>query len=186
MGSPGKNTGVGCNFLLQGIFPTHGWTLHHLHWQADSLSWATREAHNLVTQILNHHNHFDGFFFFTFFLLHSYVHLYVNNDLNYFEKYCSSLRTGTRIKTVVTKQLCRACKSSRCTTFVFGTLVSVLVLSTGSIKQAKQSCSLSFLCMWNSSIIFICPLVLSNMFYPTFGFSAKWCGLSPVSCLNGN
>ena len=23
--SPGKNTGVGCHFLLQGIFPTQGW-----------------------------------------------------------------------------------------------------------------------------------------------------------------
>ena len=36
----GKNTGAGCCFLLQGIFPTqesnpHFW--HHLHWQADSL-----------------------------------------------------------------------------------------------------------------------------------------------------
>jgi len=28
---PGKNTGVGCHFLLQGIFPTHGLNLHHLH-----------------------------------------------------------------------------------------------------------------------------------------------------------
>ena len=25
--SPGKNTGVGCHFLLQGIFPTWGWNL---------------------------------------------------------------------------------------------------------------------------------------------------------------
>ena len=25
---PGKNTRVGCHFLLQGIFPTQGWTLH--------------------------------------------------------------------------------------------------------------------------------------------------------------
>lgn len=49
------------------------------------------------------------------------MHLYVNNDLNYFEKYCSSLRTGTRIKTVVTKQVCLACESSCCSTFVFGT-----------------------------------------------------------------
>ena len=24
--SPGKNTGVGCHALLQGIFPTRGWT----------------------------------------------------------------------------------------------------------------------------------------------------------------
>ena len=41
---PGKNTGVGCHFLLQGIFLTQGSNLHLLHWQADSLLWATREA----------------------------------------------------------------------------------------------------------------------------------------------
>ena len=38
--SPGKNTGVGCHFLLQGIFLTHGLNpplLCHLHWQASSL-----------------------------------------------------------------------------------------------------------------------------------------------------
>ena len=34
---PGKNTGVGCQFFLQGIFPTQGSNLHHLNWQADSL-----------------------------------------------------------------------------------------------------------------------------------------------------
>ena len=32
---PGKNTGVGCQFLLQLIFPTQGLKLHLLHWQAD-------------------------------------------------------------------------------------------------------------------------------------------------------
>ena len=31
------HTGVGCHFLLQGIFPTQGLNLHLLHWQADSL-----------------------------------------------------------------------------------------------------------------------------------------------------
>ena len=40
MGSPGKNTGVGCHFLLQGIFPTP----HLLHWQVDSLPLHTWEA----------------------------------------------------------------------------------------------------------------------------------------------
>ena len=34
---PGKNTGVGCYFPLQGIFPTQGLNLGHLHCQADSL-----------------------------------------------------------------------------------------------------------------------------------------------------
>ena len=38
--SPGKNTGVGCHALLQGIFLTQGSNLHFfrlLHWQAGSL-----------------------------------------------------------------------------------------------------------------------------------------------------
>ena len=38
--SPGKNTGEGCHFLLQGICPTQGLTpclLYLLHWQAGSL-----------------------------------------------------------------------------------------------------------------------------------------------------
>ena len=40
---PGKNTGLGCHFLLQGIFPTQGSNpglLYLLHWQADSLPLA--------------------------------------------------------------------------------------------------------------------------------------------------
>ena len=35
--SPGNDTGVGCHFLLQGIFPTQGLNLHLLHLQVDSL-----------------------------------------------------------------------------------------------------------------------------------------------------
>ena len=38
---PGKNTGVGCHFLLQEIFPTRGLNpclLDCLHWEADSLT----------------------------------------------------------------------------------------------------------------------------------------------------
>ena len=34
--SPGKNTGVGCHFLLQRIFPTQGLNPGLLHWQAGS------------------------------------------------------------------------------------------------------------------------------------------------------
>ena len=45
---PGKNTGVGCHFLLQGIFLTQGSNPHLLcllHWQVDILyHWATLEA----------------------------------------------------------------------------------------------------------------------------------------------
>ena len=42
--SPGKNTGVGCHALLQGIFPTQGWNLHLLcllHLQVGSLPLTT-------------------------------------------------------------------------------------------------------------------------------------------------
>ena len=35
--SPEKNTGEGCHFLLQGIFPNQGSKPHLLHWQVDSL-----------------------------------------------------------------------------------------------------------------------------------------------------
>ena len=49
----GKNTGVGCYFLLQRIFLTRGSNPHLLHRQADSLPlgkppnhWTTREFHN--------------------------------------------------------------------------------------------------------------------------------------------
>ena len=34
---PGKNTGVGCHFFLQGILSTQGLNPCLLHWQADSL-----------------------------------------------------------------------------------------------------------------------------------------------------
>ena len=44
MDSPGKNTGVGCHTLLQGIFLTQGSKVQLLHWQADFYHWATREA----------------------------------------------------------------------------------------------------------------------------------------------
>ena len=37
MGFPSKYTGVGCHFLLQGIFPTQGSNPYLLHWQVDSL-----------------------------------------------------------------------------------------------------------------------------------------------------
>ena len=35
--SPGKNSAVGCHFLLQEIFLTQGLDLYFLHWQANSL-----------------------------------------------------------------------------------------------------------------------------------------------------
>jgi len=46
--SPGKNTGVGCHFLLQEIFPTQGLNLnlpHLLHCKKIHYQQATWEAH---------------------------------------------------------------------------------------------------------------------------------------------
>ena len=44
---PGKNTGVGCHFLFQGIFPTQGWNLrvlYLLHCRRILYHWATGET----------------------------------------------------------------------------------------------------------------------------------------------
>ena len=43
---PGKNTGVGCHFLLQGIFPAQGWNPHLMYWQADSLPLSHQGSQN--------------------------------------------------------------------------------------------------------------------------------------------
>ena len=43
----GKNIGVGCHFLLLGIFLTQALNLGLLHWQADTLLLSTREAPSL-------------------------------------------------------------------------------------------------------------------------------------------
>ena len=42
--SPGKNTGVGCHFLLQGIFLAQGSNPQLLHWQVDFLTTAAAAA----------------------------------------------------------------------------------------------------------------------------------------------
>ena len=53
--SPGKNTGVGCQDLLQGIFLTQGSNpclLHLLHWQVSSLPLVPPEKPNVNTWVL--------------------------------------------------------------------------------------------------------------------------------------
>ena len=49
--SPGKNTGVSCHFLLQGIFLTQRSNTHFLRWQVDSLPLSTWEAQNEIITI---------------------------------------------------------------------------------------------------------------------------------------
>ena len=58
---PGKNIGVGCHFLLQGIFPTQGSNPHLLHWQADYY-WATCEAHHFYNSDTPNWDHSQDFF----------------------------------------------------------------------------------------------------------------------------
>ena len=60
--SPGKDTGVGCRFLLQGIFPAQRWNLSlscFLHWQTGSLPLAPpgKPGGGFGTQLLGP-NHF--------------------------------------------------------------------------------------------------------------------------------
>ena len=53
MNSPGKSTGVGCHFLLHGIFPTQGSNpclLRLLHWQAGSFVLAPPGNPNLLSR----------------------------------------------------------------------------------------------------------------------------------------
>ena len=57
MGPPGKNTGVSCHALLEGIFPTRGSNpslLCLLHWQEGSLPLAPPGKTSFLTIVLNH------------------------------------------------------------------------------------------------------------------------------------
>ena len=48
-----KNTGVGCYFLIQGIFLIQGLNQHLLHWQVDSLPLSYLGSPNTVGQTSN-------------------------------------------------------------------------------------------------------------------------------------
>ena len=50
--SPGKNTGVGCHFLLQQIFPIQRSNLHLLHWKTDSLPLSHQDLQILLIVII--------------------------------------------------------------------------------------------------------------------------------------
>ena len=54
---PGKNPGVGCHFLLQGVFPTQGSKPCLLHWQADSLPLSHQES--WYESVLHHFSWLD-------------------------------------------------------------------------------------------------------------------------------
>ena len=52
----GKNTGVGCHFLPQGIFPTQELSPCLLHWQADSLSLRHQGSPQTVNRHMKRHS----------------------------------------------------------------------------------------------------------------------------------
>ena len=68
---PGKNTGVGCHFLLQGIFPTQGLNPHLPHQQVDSSPLShlgsPRESIPLLIYFCRHH------------ILRSFILIHSNN-----------------------------------------------------------------------------------------------------------
>ena len=49
---PGKNTGVGCHFLLQGIFPTQGLNPGLLHWRQALYCLSHQGSHCLHNEII--------------------------------------------------------------------------------------------------------------------------------------
>jgi len=58
---PRQESGVGCNFLLQGIFPTQESKPHLLHWQADSLPLSHQGSpKGVLTDYLNQVSSFKG------------------------------------------------------------------------------------------------------------------------------
>ena len=62
-----KNTGVGCHFLPQRIFPIQGWNLsllHILHWQVDFSR--TEPPGNPL------------FYSYMYFIMHLYIHIFIH------------------------------------------------------------------------------------------------------------
>ena len=52
-GFPGRNTGVSCHFLLQGIFLTQGWNPSFLHWQGGFLQLSHQGSPQLSYPSIN-------------------------------------------------------------------------------------------------------------------------------------
>ena len=81
----GRNTGVGCHFLLQGIFPTKGSNSHLLHWQADFFFFLTTEPPGKSLKLY--------FYLICVFicLIFAYYKLHDNSDLGFFCSWFPSL-----------------------------------------------------------------------------------------------
>ena len=79
--SPGKNTGVGCYFLLQGIFSIAGLNPRLLHWQVDSL-------------LLSHQGSpiYVYVYVYVYVCIYVYVYIYVFSDFFSLIDYYKTLR----------------------------------------------------------------------------------------------
>ena len=71
---PGNNTGVGCHFLLQGIFPTQGSNPSLLHWQVDSLQLSHQGSPHISVNIY----FFLYFDYFTLYDNSKFIHITYN------------------------------------------------------------------------------------------------------------
>ena len=82
---PGKNTGVGCHFLLQGIYPAQRSNPHLLHWQEDSLPLNHWEAIFFFTTSLNSFplwTHSPAFLIMDLEVTTAYVNIYIPNFIS--------------------------------------------------------------------------------------------------------
>ena len=73
----GKNTAVGCYFLLQDILLTQGSNLSLLHWQVDSLpvNHLGVPTQGYICIYMHTHTHIQGYMYI---YLHMYIHRYVH------------------------------------------------------------------------------------------------------------
>ena len=100
--SLGKNTGVGCHALLQGIFPTQGLILPLLHWQVGSLPVAPpgkpkqlipfvyRSFQSFYLHMMHSYGQNTSVIFFTYSYFISKFILNPLQPLRFFEKYIYS------------------------------------------------------------------------------------------------
>ena len=70
---PGKNAGVGCHFLLQGVFLTQGLQPHHLHWHVYSLLLSRLGSPYTLRHTHTHtHKHISISIYLSHFFVHTW------------------------------------------------------------------------------------------------------------------
>ena len=76
--SPGSNIGVGCHFLLQGIFPNQGSNQHVLHFRQILYHWVTREVTPPSQPCITFFNIFTTYIINVWILYITHTWLYAN------------------------------------------------------------------------------------------------------------